>query len=688
MEIKELIKKYIKEYEYPEDSIDFSDDRTAEEKRNLMETINHLRLNVIAGLDIKTNDKVLLLDDEDSIITAFVRVKTNDVTVSMSIDDSDYGYDWIISIGTLPEIAQGDFSGCFKKIEKKLAEYGKFVVAINNALGLKYLNGHREENSKGYFISVEGFKDYSVKTIKRRELEKKLREAGFEGIEISYPYPDYKYATSIFTEERLPSGGELRDYFEGSEMQHICLFDETAAWDQLNAENLFEEFANAFFVVAEKRQKEKNRKIVYTRFSNDRDSAKAIRTVMTCENGSSHIYKMSDNPVSANHIQNLRKSYDILEDNYSDAGIHFNRYSEPSFEALNLIGAGKGFDAVELEFAKGKSLEDILDEKIKAEDKEGLEAEIGRMAEGIRKTKNLSEFVLSSEFEKVFGENGKKLVPLKLMATNAADIDMIPGNIIVDEKNGQWLVLDYEWTFNFSIPLNYIVYRSIHYYVESNIVRKQNAPSDIYEKVGIQNAEIAIYEEMEKNFQNYVVGGHKPLSITSKQMIDKPNLHIANIVKHTEAHVMRQYHSIQFDYGAGFVGDGALRYENENIDADLIVDVNFREIWNGGNIQGIKLNLWNYDSSLIEIRDLAFRMENGSMETALSHMITSAYPVSENVFYFDHGNPCLYITDVPGEARDIIAYIHIVETNETIKQALVPKILWKRGLKKKLLGKK
>jgi len=686
METIELVKKYIKEYDYPEDNIDFADEKSAEEKRCLMNKINHLRLNVLAGLDIKTNDKVLILDEEDSIITAFVRNKTSDVTVRMGLDDLEGEYDWIISIGTLPEIAQGDFAGCFRKVEEVLSEYGKFVLAINNALGLKYFNGHREENSKGYFISVEGFKDYSTKTIKRRELEKNLRIAGFEGIEVSYPYPDYKYATSVFTEDRLPGSGELRDYFEGSEMQHICLYDETAAWNQLNAEGLFEEFANAFYVVAEKKKISKSKKVVYTRFSNDRDNSKSIRTVMTSEGGDIHIYKMSDSPMSSKHIENIRKAFDILEDNYSGANIHFNKYSEPTCEALKLIGAGKGFDAVELEFVDGQNFEDILDEKIKDGDIEALENEIYRMAERIRKVQYSAEFEASADFENVFGKCGKELKALNLTATNAADIDMIPGNIIVLE-DGQWLVLDYEWTFNFSVPVNFILYRSIHYYVESNIIRKQNAPADIYEKVGISNSEIRIYEEMERNFQKYVVGNHVPLSLTSKQMMDKPNLHIANIVKHTEAHVMRQYHSLQFDFGAGFVTDGSIYHENENILPDLIVDENFRSIWNGGNVQGIKLNLWNYDSALIEIRDLAFRLEDGSMMSALPQMITSAYPVSENVYYFDHGNPCLYITEVPGEAKDIVAYIHIVETNETIKQALVPKILWKRGLKKKLLGK-
>ena len=93
-------------------------------------------------------------------------------------------------------------------------------------------------------------------------------------------------------------------------------------------------------------------------------------------------------------------------------------------------------------------------------------------------------FVSSPEFEQVFGQ-----VELSkaVLAARFVDIDLIFENII--DCNNSWQVIDYEWTFDFLIPINYIFYRAVKFSI---------LPAHL---VDIPEAEQAVYQQMEDHFQ-------------------------------------------------------------------------------------------------------------------------------------------------------------------------------------------
>lgn len=62
--------------------------------------------------------------------------------------------------------------------------------------------------------------------------------------------------------------------------------------------------------------------------------------------------------------------------------------------------------------------------------------------------------------------------------------------------------------FRFPVPANYIIYRMIHYYLESDGKRRALKDLDFYSKAGLTARELEVYEEMEHNFQNYIKGSH------------------------------------------------------------------------------------------------------------------------------------------------------------------------------------
>ena len=69
-------------------------------------------------------------------------------------------------------------------------------------------------------------------------------------------------------------------------------------------------------------------------------------------------------------------------------------------------------------------------------------------------------------------------------------------------------MIDYEWTFAFPVPSQFLVYRMIFYYLELNDKRGILKERDFYEKAGILPEDIEVYVEMEHNFQQYILGEH------------------------------------------------------------------------------------------------------------------------------------------------------------------------------------
>ena len=76
---------------------------------------------------------------------------------------------------------------------------------------------------------------------------------------------------------------------------------------------------------------------------------------------------------------------------------------------------------------------------------------------------------------------------------------MILSNVILGER---WNLIDYEWTFPFMIPTNYIIYRVLNYYLFGASHREKLHKYDLFNKYGIRESEITEYERMEKSFKN------------------------------------------------------------------------------------------------------------------------------------------------------------------------------------------
>ncbi len=148
-------------------------------------------------------------------------------------------YDYIFLIGVFEYAgsyikAEDPFREELRRIYAHLRETpaGRIVIAIENRLGLKYFAGCKEDHSARYFDGIENYPgEHPATTFSRPALEKILRGCGMNEYSFYYPYPDYKFMSSIYSDTRLPDGSELTDNIRNFDMDRLLLFDEHEAYE-------------------------------------------------------------------------------------------------------------------------------------------------------------------------------------------------------------------------------------------------------------------------------------------------------------------------------------------------------------------------------------------------------------------------------------------------------------------------
>jgi SAM-dependent methyltransferase len=173
-------------------------------------------------------------------------------TVEPSLPDQ---YDLITLIGVFEYAASyidspDPYADFLKQIARHLGKGGRILLAIENRLGMKYFAGCTEDHTGRFFDGIEGYPSGgSARTFSRPALEKLFLLAGFSDWEFYYPYPDYKLPMTVYSDQRLPEKGELRQNQNNFDRQRMVLFDEARAFDAVIEEGLFPLFSNSYFVV-------------------------------------------------------------------------------------------------------------------------------------------------------------------------------------------------------------------------------------------------------------------------------------------------------------------------------------------------------------------------------------------------------------------------------------------------------
>ncbi|HVO60882.1 MAG TPA: glycosyltransferase [Terriglobales bacterium] len=175
---------------------------------------------------------------------------------------TDQQFDYVLFIGVLEYAAvfsdgANPFVDQLRSAAQLLARGGRVVVAIENQLGLKYLNGCSEDHVGIPFFGVQDlYAKNSVRTFGRQQLKTKLTAAGLPHLRFYYPFPDYKLPSVILSEEALTDPDldlvdllarcHARDYTG----RPFRSFDESLVFSVAHKNGVLADLSNSFLVVA------------------------------------------------------------------------------------------------------------------------------------------------------------------------------------------------------------------------------------------------------------------------------------------------------------------------------------------------------------------------------------------------------------------------------------------------------
>lgn len=515
--------------------------------------LSPFRSNIIDWLPIKKTDKVLEIGSGCGAITgALARCAGSVTCIDLSKKRSlvnahrnqayenitimvgnfkdiephlDEDFDYVLLIGVF-EYGQAYIGGDtpyedFMRICNRHRRLdGRLIIAIENKFGLKYWAGCREDHLGTYFSGLEGYHEGgSARTFTRHGLEQILERVGIHEYSFYYPYPDYKFMTTVYSDRYLPKRGELSNNLRNFDRERVLLFDEKQVFDEIIAEQEFALFSNSYLLVVGGAPD-----VIYAKFSNDRAPKWAIQTRMVRSAPSQAVgapitvcvEKIPDTEAAYGHMHSTKRAYALLTKRYEGTKIEINQCSEKDGSVENgLVFA----------YCKGVTLEAMLDSCLDRADVEGFKALVAEYMEWLR-----------------YGEapHGEGAV---------SNIDFIFPNILVD--GDKWHVIDYEWTFEKYVPARDIAFRAFYNYTLGGERREACRELLLKDILGLSDEEIEQARLAEQEFQRFISG--ERVSVDGmRELIGNRAYELDGMLSHCHYADERLVAQLYFDYGDGF----------------------------------------------------------------------------------------------------------------------------------------
>ena len=337
-------------------------------------------------------------------------------------------YDAVLLIGVL-EYAKKNVSSSLNdkqsvtsiliKAKSALKDGGVLLIAIENRMGLKYWMGASEDHYGKPYIGLYGYpQDQGIRTYDKREWEQILNMSHLKNCRFLYPFPDYKIASTILSDDFIKNnkyaysllyGMSSREYFSAWRPNS----GEFLVWESIQKSGYLEHFANSFFIV------------------------------------------VSDNK-------------DRLDQLVSCDFVHFSGNSrKPKFRIMTIKPRDKDF------IVKRRLMDTAVDENNGLVKQNQL-----RERSTYIKGQLLSSVWIHSLFDVNNPSNFEKLIKeyyvflLDHFAKQGGSLelfDLIPSNIVVDSK-GTYKIIDKEWVINIKLSPEYELFRGLMWFCDRNVI--------------------------------------------------------------------------------------------------------------------------------------------------------------------------------------------------------------------------
>ena len=236
------------------------------------------------------------------------------------------------------------------------------------------------------------------------------------------------------------------------------------------------------------------RKVLYSKFSKDREKKYQIQTLILEQDGEKKILKKPIHEEGKAHLENMQKSYPVLSELYRDARV-------------KICPCQATAEGIWFPFVEGESLENRIRFHGETGQYEELKKDFRFLADVIFSVKNMHTFRTSPEFEEIFGNPEFEQ---SQHSGEISNVDMIPANLLMGDG---CTVVDYEWVFPFEIPLEFIYARSL--FLQETVARlDKEQQRELYAMGYVKLEELPVYYEMEVKFQEYVAGKEEKYALS------------------------------------------------------------------------------------------------------------------------------------------------------------------------------
>lgn len=456
------------------------------EEKNSYEYLYHLsdiRGNLVRWLPIKKGDSVLEINAECGAITGeLLKLSDNTTAVCSCATDAEILAERYSNCNGFV-IYAGEFRAALEAVKtqfdwillndarllpdakKLLKNNGRIVFATDNRMGMRNINGMKAVGESEYFSGVEGRTDSGFTFA---GLRKVISLSGFTKAQMFYPYPDYRFMKTLYSNSRLPKVGELVDNRTNFESDRLELFSEKDAFDASCEDGSFQYYSNSYLVVLGEPVATE-----YARFSNERAPEYKIFTTIENVAGTKVVKKYPISKRANDHIRNLAGYNKRLEEKYAGSKLRINKCS--------LLDIGDTVSA-SFEFVEGVELTKLFDDCLQRNDLDTF-------------------YGLFDKYVSLVGFNEE--YPF-------ADLDVVFSNVLVNKED--WTLIDYEWCKESRILARETAYRAVYCYVLEDENRKKFNQDLILKQIGLSREAAEEIEKDEFVFQSSVRGKNLSLA--------------------------------------------------------------------------------------------------------------------------------------------------------------------------------
>lgn len=369
--------------------------------------------------------------------------------------------------------------------------------------------------------------------------------------------------------------------------------------------------------------------IIFVKVSNERSRELAVTTkIYEEENGERFAVKYATYAEGKAHISHIYEAYHDLKERFVNTDIE-------------VLPCEKWNGGLRFPYISGETAEDRVNGMIERGAFEEARTLIQHYLELIRSVYQEKSFEQTPEFQRLFGDVD---LPGQYQCGVMNNIDMVLDNFVLEEN--KTYLFDYEWTFSCPVPLEYMLYRILHYFVYRNKRCDELIAHGFMSLVEISEAEKRVFDTMEHNFQKYVTGDCTPI----RELYGKVGAKAINVFSNEEKLKMRIY----YDRGAGFserdVVEQMVSMEGDYLEANIEVPT---------HIRAIRFDPIENKYSLIRL--LSLTDEKGMN---LLHEVKSNGILILGIWYFlDVSDPWFMVKDAVGKVH-IRYQLTIVEEEE------------------------